>query len=181
MSSIRLSRKNFYVIFLTLNISFLTNANAQRNTKTVDDAKITITNCNSSVEVIEAYDLITVAHFYLLANEELFKEKPLLNLFSCISKKYSEYKVIKITVFSDKENLEIAIDNYLNPPPDANPPVIYGNRPARTGYYRANYHRYNIVTKSFVNKKEYFTYSPNPDGRNEIEVQLKNGNRIRRQ
>ena len=168
MISLNLFRTNFCILFLTLCVSFPTNVDAQRDIKTVDDAETKITNCNQEVKVFDAYDLTTTAHFFLLADKELFKRKTLTNVFSCISKTYPKYIVFQITVFSDKKNLEIAVDNYLNPPLEAFPPVVFGDRPAESGYYRANFYRYNVV-----GEKEYFEYSSEPNSRNEIKVLLK--------
>jgi hypothetical protein len=158
-------KKNFNYVWLVIIIFFILyqsvfsqknrSPNISVNWKADDSCKIPI-------EVGLISDKKNVLHIFAYMKPKYFKKTTLRELFDCMSKKYNEYVILEITVFSDKTNLTTAIRNQLKRPPHFNPPVdsvdsdcktpsnaIY---PCPTGYFRAVYFRF---------ENEYFEYSPN--------------------
>lgn len=118
----------------------------------------------SQVEILRFKDLDTVGHIFAFADDKYFTEATLRSLFQCLSKPNSRVTLLTITLFSDKENLGIAIRNLDYPPSDVNPPentsahdckdLKHAVRPCPLGYYRAIYFRFD--------GREFFDYSKNP-------------------
>jgi len=142
----------------------LESVGAQSKFSEIDNVGTVVNQCHSSVEVLETVTHAKTASIFLLADRNVFQKNTLQRFFTCISKSYSDYASLNVTIFSDRNNLEKEIKNYLEPPPDANPPVwLKKIHPAETGYYRAFYSRF---------KDEYFTYSPRPDKVRNVRVEL---------
>lgn len=132
-------------------------------------------NDKMSAEMVYFFGPDRVAHGFMLANPKYFNRRDLTAFFRQLSKEYSRFTLVTIGIYSDRENLEIAIRNLKQPPPDANPPYDTSEsdckdlknaiRPCPTGYYRASYFRFD--------EREFFDYSKYPDKSTMTRVLLK--------
>lgn len=124
-----------------------------------------VKDCGVPYELVVLSVKHLVGHTFLLAEEKYFNEKDLTLLFRCISKKNPTYSMLRVTLFSDRENLNVAIREHFYPPPDSNPPEDTSKtdclnwriavRPCPYGYYRAVYYR--------IDDRELFDFSEDPN------------------
>lgn len=106
-----------------------------------------------------------VVDVFLDAPPNFFTQPKLSGLFACIRESVPKNNLLKVTLFSDPENLKVAIRNHLFPDylfeGNANPnnwdcknPSL-GKLPCPKGYFRAIYFNFE--------GREYFDYSADPD------------------
>ncbi len=111
------------------------------------------------------YELVVLAtslrgvHLYVLANEQNLTERELTPFFRCLIKTYPGYTWYSITLFTDRNNLSVAIRNHFVPLADSNPPDDTSTtdcanwrvavRPCPVGYFRVSYY-YSEKSESYL-------------------------------
>jgi hypothetical protein len=138
---------------------------AQTNIDQPNRARIVYSDCGMPYELVVLSIKYKVGQLFMIADQRYFNEKDLVTLFRCISLKYPEFSSLKVTLFSDRQNLEVAIRSYFKPPPHQNPPedtsksdctnLAAAVLPCPYGYRRATYLRTG-------SRKGFVEYSPNP-------------------
>ena len=141
---------------------FVRNSLAQTEEIPLPSAETVINKkCGSSAEIVLARGYTTgkVAHVYLLLEGKYFTQAYLKRFFTCISREYTDIVVLKITALSDRKELDIEIDRFVNYPGDEDPPPTpkYNPNPEPPNYYRAYYEKWSVL-----NEIESFRYSPDP-------------------
>lgn len=160
--------------------SFLLNgtANGQASpTQSKKDDAIIYRHCTIPYELRALFVGNKSGTIFMLTEEKYFSEADLRTLFICLGRKYAEIPMLTVILFSDPDQLRIAVkaslrDNELheNPTPDtstkdcANP--ISAVRPCPYGYFRARYFRFD--------KKEHFEYSESPSKVTMTRINLQN-------
>lgn len=158
---------------------FVTTNFGQRQGERFDEKWLIYDDCPVPYELVILSVKHYVGHIFMLTEGKYFNEKDLNSLFGCLSKKYPEFADLGITIFSDRDNLGVAIRNHFYPPPDSNPPddtrkedcenLKLAVRPCPVGYYRAVYFRFA--------GREFYDYSKNPQKSTMTNVNLKKPNK----
>jgi hypothetical protein len=114
-------------------------------------------------------------HIFLFLEAEYFTEENLRKIFSTLPSQYNSSQTLYITIYSDKERLQWAIENDRQPIMADPPPTLdddarkslekKGLLPRTTGYFRAGYVR--------MNGEESFSYSPDAEKEGKISVILR--------
>ncbi len=137
---------------------------AQTNNDRPNRARIVYKDCGTPYELVVLSVKYKAGHLFMITDERNFNKKDLVNLFRCISEKYPEFALLKATLFSDRQNLEVAIRSHFYPPMHSNEPIDTSKTdcanlatailPCPYGYQRASYMR--------TGTDEFIRYSPNP-------------------
>ena len=124
---------------------------AQTNNVGQSRGRIVYADCGTPYELVVLAVKFKVGQLFMLAEEKYFTEQDLGSLFRCLSAKHPEFAVLKITLFSDSTNLDVAIRSYFNPPVHQKPPLDSAKvdcanldkaiLPCPYGYYRATFLR----------------------------------------
>lgn len=155
------------IFFLICILSILgTTSFGQNSEETFAEKRLIYKDCEIPYELV----VLSINHLsgdiYVLAEDKYFNETDLTKLFVCLSKKYPEFARLDITLFSDRNNLNVAIRQHFGPtPPHTNPPRWDTSdyncenpnkaiRPCPYGYARATYFRFD--------GREFFDFTPDP-------------------
>ncbi len=173
--------KGKIILILLFLLLFTSNVSPQEDKENLPQV-IKSEKCTIPFQLYEVPQKIhgKITILYLLLEANYFKRKTLTKFFNCLSAKYQTNYNFQITVYSDEENLKIAIGNYHHPPDDIDPPIDTSKsdcknlqkaiKPCPIGYYRAIYYR-GI-------DGEYFDYSPNPNKRKMLRITRKKRSKI---
>ena len=129
-------------------VLLFSSANGQATNKRPGEKWMIYSDCPSPYELVVLSVTHTLGHLYILTDGKYFNERDLTPLFTCISKKYSEFSGLRITLYSDRKNLQRAIDNHFRPPDPEVETVDQDcsetglpKKPCPYGYHRAIYYR----------------------------------------
>lgn len=133
----------------------------QNDVETFSEKRLVIKECKVPYELVVLSVKYQVGHIYILTEDKYIDENKLSILFRCLSKKYQEFTLLKITLYSNREKLNVAIKDHFQPPPHTNPPTntSEGNceelsktkKTSPPGFFRAYYFR--------IDDREFFDFS----------------------
>jgi hypothetical protein len=106
--------------------------------------------------------LLNIRFIFLYIQASDFTEENLRNLFGSLAAEYPEPEYMQITVYSDREMLQRAMNRYRSPYSGVAPE---DQLPARSGYFGAQYSRQDDA--------EFFDYSPDSGKEDNIRIWIK--------
>ena len=152
-------------IFAISTLGTNVNGQIQGDGHSADDDTIIYRDCKIPYQLRALFIGSQSGTAFMLTAERYFGEQELRTLFSCLGRKYAEIPMMTITLFSDPEQLRVAIrssvhDNDIHENPtvdtsftDCKDPKS-AVRPCPYGYFRARYFRFA--------EREHFEYSESP-------------------